>query len=98
MLRKLNRMLDLVDDAYNAMLVNIKMGYKELKDISNASDAEYRINGYRNSLREEHIINIEKADYPYQTGVFFMDIVSELERIGDFIINISEALIGESND
>ena len=98
MLRKLNRMLDLVDDAYKAMIFNLKAGYKSLANISNASDAEYNINGYRNSLREEHIINIEKENYQYQTGVFYMDIVNELERIGDFIINVSEALIGENED
>ena len=98
MLRKLNRMLDLVDDAYKAMIFNLKTGYKNLSNISNASDAEYNINGYRNSLREEHIINIEKENYQYQTGVFYMDIVNELERIGDFIINVSEALIGENED
>ena len=95
MLRKLNRMLDLVEEAYKAMIFNLKVGYKDLTNISNASDAEYNINGYRNSLREEHILNIEKENYQYQTGVFYMDIVSELERIGDFIINVSEALIGE---
>ena len=98
MLRKLNRMLDLVEDAYKAMIFNLKAGYKNLTNISNASDAEYNINGYRNSLREEHIINIEKENYQYQTGVFYMDIVNELERIGDFIINVSEALIGENED
>ena len=98
MLRKLNRMLDLVEDAYKAMIFNLKTGYKNLSNISNASDAEYNINGYRNSLREEHIINIEKENYQYQTGVFYMDIVNELERIGDFIINVSEALIGENED
>lgn len=98
MLRKLNRMLDLVEDAYKAMIFNLKAGYKSLTNISNASDAEYNINGYRNSLREEHIINIEKENYQYQTGVFYMDIVNELERIGDFIINVSEALIGENED
>ena len=93
MLKKLNRMLDLVEDAYKAMITNLRLGYRNVKDISNASNAEDNINNYRNVLREEHIINIEKDNYPYQTGVFYMDIVSELERIGDFIINISQALV-----
>ena len=63
-----------------------------LTDISNATDAEDAINAYRNALREEHIANLEKATYNYSAGVFYMDIVSELERIGDFIINISQAV------
>ena len=95
MLHKLNRMMDLVAEAYDAMLTNLRLGSKALKSISNASDAEYNINGYRNSLREEHIVNIEKENYQYQTGVFYMDIVNELEKMGDFIINVSEALISD---
>lgn len=93
-LKRLNRMIDFVDDAYRAMIENIRTPLTNLKDITNAQDAEYNINEYRNTLREEHIINIEeKSDYNYQTGVFYMDIVAELEKMGDFIINISEAQI-----
>lgn len=93
MLKKLNHMMDYVEEAYKAMLVNLKTD--RIVDIKNAQDAEYYINDYRNSLREEHIVNIEKDAYQYTTGVFYMDIVSELERIGDFIINVSEALLSE---
>lgn len=94
-LKRLNRMLDFLDDAYKAMIENIKIPLANLKDITNAQDAEYNVNEYRNTLREEHILNIEeKSDYNYQTGVFYMDIIAELEKIGDFIINVSEAQIG----
>ena len=89
MLKRLNRMLDTVEEAYQAMLDNLKS--KDLKEISNAQDAEDQINTCRNNLREEHIANIENDSYNYQTGVYYMDVVSELERIGDFIINISQA-------
>jgi hypothetical protein len=96
MLRKLNRLMDYVEVAYKTMLDNLKIGYKNLRDISNASDAEYNINGYRNSLREELISHID--DNKYEMGVFYMDVVNELERIGDFIINVSEALLVENNE
>ena len=98
MIKKLGRMLDMVESAYMAMIENLKRPYGELTDINNAKDAEYNINQCRNDLREEHIVNIEEnPDYNYQTGVFYMDIVSELEKIGDFIINISEAQIAEND-
>ncbi|MBQ4191930.1 MAG: Na/Pi cotransporter family protein, partial [Bacteroidales bacterium] len=96
MLRKLNRLMDYVEVAYKTMLENLRIGYKNLRDISNASDAEYNINGYRNSLREELISHID--DNKYEMGVFYMDVVNELERIGDFIINVSEALLVENNE
>jgi phosphate:Na+ symporter len=97
MLWKLNRLMDYVEEAYKAMLVNLRIGYQNITDISNSSDAEYNINNYRNSLREELITNIEHDDYKYQVGVFYMDVVNELEQIGDFIINISQALLEEKN-
>ena len=90
---KIDRMMDLVEAAYQAMMDNLRGSLKApLTDISNATDAEDAINAYRNALREEHIANLEKATYNYSAGVFYMDIVSELERIGDFIINISQAV------
>ena len=98
MLNKLNRLMDYVEDAYKAMMENLRKGYNNLFDISNASNAEYNINVYRNSLREELIANIEQDGYKYEAGVFYMDVVNELERIGDFIINVSEALLEESNE
>ena len=91
MLKRLDKMLDLVDAAYVAMIENLKKKYSSLTDISNAEDAEYNINEYRNALREEHIVNLESNTYNYQTGVFYMDVISELEKMGDFIINISQA-------
>ena len=98
MMAKLHRMLDLVDAAYQAMMANLKASLSgPLTDISNASDAERVINEYRNTLREEHIANLEKAKYNYPAGVFYMDIISELERIGDFIINISQALVRDES-
>ena len=98
MLNKLNRLMDYVDEAFKAMLDNLRLGYKMLWDISNASNAEYNINVYRNSLREELITNLEHDGYKYQSGVFYMDVVNELEKIGDFIINVSEAILEENNE
>lgn len=96
-LKRLSRMMDFLDDAYKAMIDNLRTPYQSLKDITNAQDAEYNVNEYRNVLREEHVVNIEEnPDYDYQTGVFYMDIVAELEKMGDFIINISEAQIAEN--
>lgn len=92
-LKKLGHIMDLVDTAISCMITNLELGYTRLHDISNAQDAEHDINEYRNNLKEEHIINIESNDNSYLTGVYYMDIVSECERVGDFLINISEAII-----
>ena len=96
MIQRLNHMMDTLETAYQAMADNLKVPYHQLKDISNAQKAEFEINACRDRLREEHINNIESPDYNYQTGVYYMDIVAELERMGDFIINVSEAVIKEN--
>jgi phosphate:Na+ symporter len=83
-------MMELVQKSYDVMIENLK-NKKELTDISNAENCEYNINECRNHLREEHIVNIESNSYNYLTGVYYMDVLSELEKIGDFMINISQA-------
>jgi phosphate:Na+ symporter len=40
-------------------------------------------------------VNIESDSYNYLTGVYYMDVLSELEKIGDFLINISQAVVGK---
>ena len=92
-LKKLNSMIDLVDDAYEAMIENLKAAdIGTLEQISNANAAEDRINNQRNYLRDEEIESIESGNRNYQTSVYYMDVVNELEKMGDFIINISQDL------
>ena len=92
-LDRLNKMMELVDKGYDVMIENLKS--EHLHDISNAQNCEYNINECRNHLREEHIVNIESNSYNYLTGVYFMDVLAELEKIGDFLINISQAVVGK---
>ena len=92
-LDRLNKMSDLIMKAYDVMIENLKT--ENLRDISNALNCEYNINECRNHLREEHIVNIESDSYNYLTGVYYMDVLAELEKIGDFLINISQAVVGK---
>lgn len=92
-IKKLNAMVDLVDNAYGVMIDNLTMAENAtLEEISNAYAAEDRINVLRDNLREEEINSLEDNRKNYQTSVYYMDIVSELEKMGDFMINISQAL------
>ena len=86
-------MLDLVDTAIDCMIVNLRQGFHHIINISNAQDAEHDINEYRDNLKEEHLRHIEAEEGEYLRGVYYMDLVSECERVGDFAINISEALV-----
>ena len=92
-IKHLMDMVEAVDSAYEAMLENLDAAHKRtLTEISNANNAEERINSLRNNLRDAEIEDIEDGGKNYQTSVYYIDIVNELERMGDFIINISQDL------
>ena len=92
-IKKLEDMVDAVDKAYDAMIVNLEAAHNgELQTITNAYNAEDRINNLRTYLRDSEIEGIESGEKNYQTSVYYIDIVNSLERMGDFIINISQDL------
>ena len=92
-IKKLNRMLDLVDKAYDVMIQNLNLAESaQLEEISNSYTAEDNINNLRNHLRDEEIEGLESNRTNYQTSVYYMDIVNELEKMGDFMINVSQDL------
>ena len=92
-IKKLNQMTDLVEKAYDVMIENLHLAFSgKLGDIANAYAAEDHINTLRNNLRDAAIEDIDSNNKTYQSSVYFMDIISELERMGDFMINISQSL------
>ena len=92
--KKIGDMVANVELAYDVMITNLTAACKgELVEISNAYNAEERINILRNNLRESEINDIENEGKNYQTSVYYMDIIGELEKMGDFMINISQALM-----
>jgi phosphate:Na+ symporter len=91
--KKLESVADAVADAYDAMIENLTTAHKgTLVEISNAYNAEEHINSLRNNLRDAEIEEIENNGKNYQTSVYYMDIMNEFENMGDYIINISQAL------
>ena len=92
-LKNIMGMVDLVNAAYDSMISNLEdANHGTLTDILNAYNAEDRINNMRNYLRDAEIEGIETGRNNYLSSVYYMDIVNELEKMGDFIINISQDL------
>ncbi|MBO7269389.1 MAG: Na/Pi cotransporter family protein, partial [Bacteroidales bacterium] len=92
-LDNLAKMAESVDKAYQKMIENLEAAHAgTLTDISNAYNAESHINTLRNYLRDTEIEAIENGSKNYQSSIYYMDTVSELEAMGDFIINISQDL------
>ena len=92
MKKRISEMLDTMQNAYTVMNENLNKA--NVNDISNAYAAEDAINNMRDALREEHLKNMEVKSYDYTAGVYYFDLIQELETMGDFMINISQALVG----
>ena len=92
-IEKINLMIAKVDSAYEVMIANLTAAHEgTLTSIANAYDAEEQINVLRNELREAEIEALDNNDKNYQTSVYYIDIINELEHMGDFMINISQSL------
>ena len=92
-IEKINTMVAKVDTAYEVMITNLTAAHEgTLTDIANAYAAEEQINALRNELRENEIEALEDNQKNYQTSVYYIDIINELEHMGDFMINISQSL------
>jgi phosphate:Na+ symporter len=63
--------------------------------LEKAQEIERQINKMRNRLRKEHLVNTEKGEYSFQSGIIYNDLFSSIEKIGDHVINVSEAMAEE---
>jgi phosphate:Na+ symporter len=92
-IENLKQMSATVENAYLQMIENLNAADKgTLNNITNAYNAETQINTLRNTLRDTEIEKIESGSKNYQCSVYYIDLVSELEKMGDYIINISQDL------
>ncbi|MCF0174435.1 MAG: Na/Pi cotransporter family protein [Bacteroidales bacterium] len=89
-------MLLLISDAYDAMSYNLKNGEK-ITDIDNAVMAEKAINERRAELRDAQLKIVEEHPEEYFESVFYLDLIERLEEMGDYIINISQAVFGKKS-
>ena len=88
---KLKHMFSLIDETLYVMCANLSIEYREV-NAKKAYELEKAINDYRTILKQEHLIAIEEKRYDYPTGILYNDIFSECEKIGDYAINITQAI------
>lgn len=90
----LQELLALLDKAFAVMQKNLDAEDGRVA-IDEAVEAEQRINGLRDQLRRSHLKSIENGDYNVKSGLIYNDLFSSCEKVGDHVINVSEALAGE---
>ena len=72
----------------NMLLLLRNFETAEQSDIINSYNQEREINNMRNQLRVANVENINEHHYEYQAGIYYMDIIGSLEKVGDYIINV----------
>ena len=86
-------MYKLVDAAMTRMNQILK-GPREEFDLSESEDLELRINGFRNQLKRQNIVDLDNHIYDYENGTVYMDLINEFEKTADYVINVVEARLG----
>ncbi len=88
---KLQHMFSLVDESIVIMCSNLNMEYTQV-NAKKAYEIEQAINDYRTILKQEHLLAVEEKRYDYSLGIIYSDMFSECEKIGDYTINVTQAI------
>ena len=87
------QMFQLTNDSI-AQMNSLLGGRKDQYDINRSFNIENEINNFRNQLKSQNINDMSNHEYSYAVGTMYMDIVSECEKLGDYVINVVEARMG----
>jgi phosphate:Na+ symporter len=90
----LEEIMNEVIKSFEIMNKNLNSEYKQVS-ITDANEAEISINKMRNRLRKKYLEQIEKGEFNIQTGMIYNNLIHSLEKIGDHVYNITEAIVGE---
>lgn len=89
----LDSMFALVEKSMSRMVTLLNnLDHIDTHEIIAGYNAEREINNYRNLVRNANIESINNKQYEYQAGIYYMDLISDLEKTGDYIINVVDAV------
>jgi len=89
---KLSKMLGYLSQAYEDMIWNLENAGR-IRDIHNAEVDEEAINNFRNECRDNELESIESKGDAYFETVFYLNVLEQMEKMGDYLINISQNII-----
>ena len=87
----IHSMMTLDDEALAQMITVIEHTDHPATDVNKSYNLENEINNFRNQLKNQNIVDVNNKDYSYQMGVYYMDIIAECEKLGDYVMNVVEA-------
>ena len=90
-------MLQLVERALEEMIKRIDSPTNKI-NITTSINIEHEINNYRTQLKNQNLHDVNSGLYGYQLGVFYVDFISECEKLADYVMNVVQAGKGLNND
>ena len=96
-LHHMETMLSLVEGALKEMMKRIDIVATKT-NITPSINIEHEINYYRTRLKNQNLNDVNSGIYGYQIGVFYVDFISECEKLGDYVMNVVQAGKGLNND
>lgn len=88
----IHNMMSLTDHALEQMCVVCSKPEHQYVDLNQSYNIEHEINNYRTQLKNQNLVDINNHVYDYQIGVFYTDMINECERLGDYVINVIQAV------
>lgn len=89
----MDQMFDLIGQSLKRMIAILHKPDLVHDDVNPSYNLENEINNYRNQLKTKNIEDINTRKYQYQDGVYYMDMVAECEKLGDYVLNVVQAII-----
>lgn len=91
---RLHEMLRLVNEALTQMMVVVS-GRREDLSTAPSLEIEHDINGLRDELKAESIGEVNAHECSYAISAFYIDVVNDCEKLGDYVMNVVEARLGK---
>jgi phosphate:Na+ symporter len=90
-----NLLLSKIDHAFTIMNANLNAEYGKI-NLQSAIDAEHEITKTRKQLKKQHLETVQEGDFNIKAVLIYNDLIHNLDKIGDHIINVSEAVAGQN--
>ncbi len=90
---EVRNMMQLLQDALRLMRENLAGDYGVV-NMKEAELMEAKIDALRDELRQSHYKHLEQGDYDVKAGIYYLDFINRLEKVGDHVFNVNEASAG----
>ena len=96
--KNVEKMMSLTAEAEEKMVLALEQVKISDEEFIEMTDKENEINNFHDELKLQNMQHITDKEYDYSVGVNYMDIILELEKLGDYIINVEEAVYEHKHD